>query len=83
MTTSKERAEIDRFKRDMDYYETHREELLEQHPEQWVAIFNQEVVGAGADFDRVLDDLKQRDIPTAHTYIQYVTCKDEILILSL
>jgi hypothetical protein len=32
-------TELERFKQDVAYYESHREELLEKHPEQWVAIF--------------------------------------------
>lgn len=45
-------AEIRRFHRDVDYYQAHREELLKQYPEQWVAIFNEQVVGADPDYDR-------------------------------
>ena len=29
-------AELQRFKRDTQYYEAHREALLTQYPEQWV-----------------------------------------------
>jgi Family of unknown function (DUF5678) len=74
-------AELQRFKRDTQYYEAHREELLTQYPEQWVAIFNQQVVGAAPDFEQLLALLEQSGIPVERTLIEHVTRKEELLIL--
>ena len=74
-------AELQRFKRDTQYYEAHREELLTQYPEQWVAVFNQQVVGAAPDFDQLLTMLERRSIPAQRALIEHVTCKAELLIL--
>lgn len=74
--------ELQRFQRDIDYYQTHYEELLEQYPEQWVAIFNQRVVGADPDARKLFNDLKGRGIPLGQTLTEYVTSKDELWILS-
>ncbi len=74
-------AELQRFKRDTQYYEAHREELLIQYPEQWVAVFNQQVVGAAPDFEQLLAMLEQSAIPVERTLIEHVTRKDELLIL--
>ncbi|MBI4499142.1 MAG: hypothetical protein HY689_14730 [Chloroflexi bacterium] len=71
---------LERLKRDMDYFEAHREELLEQYPEQWVAIFHEQVLGAGPDFDRLLDDLQARGIPVGQVLIERVTRHDELLV---
>ncbi len=38
--------ELDRFQDDMAYFDRHREEILKQYPEKWVAIHKHEVVGA-------------------------------------
>ena len=75
-------AELQRFKRDTQYYEAHREELLTQYPEQWVAVFNQRVVGAAPDFEQLLAMLEHSRIPVDRTLIEYVTRKEELLILS-
>ncbi len=75
-------AELQRFKRDTAYYEAHYEELLEQYSEQWVAIYNQQVVGASPDFDQLLDDLEARGVPPGKGLIEYLTRKEEIWILS-
>jgi len=74
-------AELQRFKRDTQYYEVHREELLTQYPEQWVAVFNQQVVGAAPDFDQLLSLLEHSSIPAERTLIEHVTRKEELLIL--
>ena len=74
-------AELQRFKRDTAYYEAHREELLEQYPEQWVAIFNQQVVGASPDFDQLLDDIEGKGVRVGQVLVEYLTRKDELLIL--
>jgi Family of unknown function (DUF5678) len=74
-------AELQRFKRDTQYYEAHREELLTQYPEQWVAVFNQQVVGAAPDFEQLLAMLEQSGIPVERTLIEHVTRKEELLIL--
>ena len=74
-------AELQRFKRATAYYEAHREELLEQYPEQWVAIFNQQVVGASPDFDQLLDDIEGKGVRVGQVLVEYLTRKDELLIL--
>ena len=74
-------AELQRFKQDTQYYEAHREDLLKQYPEQWVAIFNQQVVGAAPDFDQLLITLEQSGIPAERALIEHVTRREELLIL--
>ena len=74
-------AELQRFKRDTQYYEAHREELLTKYPEQWVAVFNQQVVGAAPDFEQLLAMLEQNGIPVERTLIEHMTRKEELLIL--
>ena len=74
-------VELQRFKRDTQYYEAHREELLTQYPDQWVAVFDQQVVGAAPDFEQLLAMLEQSSIPAERVLIEHVTRKEELLIL--
>lgn len=75
-------AERHLFQKDVGYYEGNREKLLEEYPEQWVAIYNQKVVGAAPDVQQLLTDLKQRGIPTERLLVRHVTREDEMLILT-
>ena len=76
-------AELERFHRDVLYFEAHQEQLLAQYPEQWVAIFDEHVVGADPDVDRLLAAVRERGIPTESALIERVSAKDDVLILLL
>ncbi len=77
-----EGPDLARFGQDAQYYETHQQEFLKVYPEQWVAIFNQRVVGANSDARQLLADLHARGIPIEKALVEHVTEKDELLILA-
>ena len=81
MTPKSQQERIARFQRDVDYYESRYEELLQQYPEQWVAILNQAVVGSDPHLDRLLSRLSLEGIPIEKALIEHVTAEEEILIL--
>lgn len=74
-------AELARFKKDTAYLDAHYEELLEQYPEQWVAIYNQQVVGTGPDFEQLLKNLKAQGFPVGQLLVEHLTRQEEVLIL--
>lgn len=76
-----QRTELERFKRDTAYYEALRPHLLEEYPEQWIAIFQEQVVGVAPDVEQLLTDLKARGIPVGRALVEHVTRHDELLIL--
>ena len=73
--------ELAQFRREIEYYEAHQDELLQQYPEKWVAIFHQTVAGANPDFEQLLTELDERGVPSEHALIRHVTAKDDLLIL--
>lgn len=81
MTPESPQESIARFQRDVDYFESRYEQLLQEHPEQWVAIFNQAVVGTDTDFDALLETLDQAGIPIEKALIEHVTAEEDVLIL--
>jgi hypothetical protein len=74
-------AELERFRKDTGYYEAHHEELLEKYPEQWVAIFDQQVVGAGPDYEQLLTELGEKGVPIERALFKHLTQKEELWIL--
>lgn len=46
-----------RFNHDTEYYKVRHEELVKSYPDQWVAIFDQRVVGTGLDGDKLIYDI--------------------------
>jgi hypothetical protein len=73
--------ELERFKQDTSYYEAHYQELLEEYPEQWVAIYDQQVVGVAKDLKRLVARLQRKGIPPGRAFVEYVTAKEDLLIL--
>lgn len=74
-------AAIDRFHQDGQYFDGHYEELLRQYPEQWVAILDEQVVGADLDFEGLLRILEEKNLPLEQTFIDRVTAQTDVLIL--
>ena len=74
-------ADLARLQRDVDYYQAHQAELLARYPEQWVAIFDEQVAEADPDIDRLLDKLDQRGVPKEQALVERVTAQDDLLIL--
>ena len=79
--TQDRQSGLERFRRDAAYFWAHREQLLREYPDHWVAIYRQEVVGADPDFDRVLDMVEAKGIGPGEVFIEHLTTKDEVLIL--
>jgi hypothetical protein len=69
------------YRRDVDYAIVHYEELLQRYPEHWVAIYGEQVVGAEPDFDRLLENLDRKRIPTNHTFVKYLSAEPIEFIL--
>ncbi len=76
-----DQAELERFKRDIDYYVSHQEELLGQYPDKWIAIFDQQVVGSATDFEQLLKDLSERGIPAERILVEHLSDEEELFIL--
>lgn len=73
--------ELERYRADAEYFEQHRRELLRQYPDRWVAVYNQAVVGAAKDIKRLVRQLERKGIQPGRSYREYLTEKDELLIL--
>ena len=73
--------ELGRFTQDMLYFDQHRHELLQQYPEHWVAIYNQQVVGAAKDLKRLIKQLERKGIPPSQVFREYLTDQADLLIL--
>jgi len=72
--------ELDRFQDDMAYFDRHREEILKQYPEKWVAIHKHEVVGAAKALPRLVAQLERKGL-RGKAFVDYVTTREDLLIL--
>lgn len=70
-----------RHGRDVEFFEYHREELLEKHPDEWVAVYDVEVVDTGKDFLTLLSRLEEKGIPTSEAVIHFMDTDPKPFIL--
>ena len=75
------RQELARFTADVEYFDRHRREIHSQHPDRWVAVYNQQVVGAAKDFKRLIRQIERKGIPRGRAFVEYTTERDDLLIL--
>jgi hypothetical protein len=73
--------DLERYGADAAYFDAHRAELLEGYPDHWVAVYNQEVVGAAREIEDLVKVLEGKGIQPGRTYREYLTDKEELLIL--
>ena len=69
------KAELRRFTEDQRFFGDVYDELLERYPEKWVAVYRKEIVGADADFGRLLKSMKARGYPLSRLAINHVTAE--------
>ncbi|HEY7062673.1 MAG TPA: DUF5678 domain-containing protein [Chloroflexota bacterium] len=74
--------ELERHRRDAEYFQQHRQELLERYPDRWVAVYNQQVVGAAKHHKRLLRQLERKGIPAGFVLCDYLTDNADELILA-
>ena len=74
-------AELERFRRDAQYYEDQLHELVEKYPERWIAILNEQVVGTSRDYDDLLRQLQENGIALERIFIELLTRQEEVFIL--
>ena len=79
--TADEQQWWERGMRDVEYFQRRERELIEQYPESWIAILDQEVVGVAPTFEELLAGLRARGMPTERVLIQDFTTSDDILLL--
>ena len=70
------------LQQEAEYYEAHYEELLEKHPEQWVAILDQKIVGISSDPRELMQNIKDQGVSLRRVLVQHVTRNRETLILA-
>ena len=56
-------VEMQHFKEDALFFNAHHREILRLYPDQWVAVYDKQVVGADEDFRLLMKDLKALGYP--------------------
>jgi hypothetical protein len=55
--------------------------IKRKHPNQWVAIYNKDIVEVNDDFDKLLENLRAKKIVPGHTVIEFLSTTEDIWVL--
>ena len=67
--------ELERYRGDAVYIQEHREQLLKEYPEEWIAVLDLKIVGHSGDLDALLRELDSSGIPRGEACIKHLTTK--------
>jgi len=73
--------DLARYRDDTLYFDAHRDEFVATYPDQWVAIYNKQLVAAAHDLPELLQKLHDRGIPRGRAFKEFVATEDVDLIL--
>lgn len=65
--------------KDFVYFDTYHQELLKSYPEEWVAVYNEEVVEHDKDYLTLISRIDNE--VRRHAVLQHVTARKRPLIL--
>lgn len=64
--------ELAQFHSDSIWFSEHYDDLKAQYPDQWVAVYHNEVVGASEDGIAIIKDTKAKGLPVGHVFVRFV-----------
>ncbi len=73
--------ELERYRADALHFEAHRQELLEEYPERWIAVYGRQVVGTARRLPRLLEKLDRKGLPRGRVFVEHLYSKEDLLIL--
>ncbi len=74
------RQSLDRFERNIEFFEKNREKWLEKYPRWWVAVQDQKLVGRNKNLQRLLKKLRADSVELASAYIKFMERSTWILL---
>ncbi len=77
------RAELERFGADGRWVNKHRNELLAKYPDQVIAVYNQQVVGASKDPRRLVRQLERKGLDPGRVYRKFLSTSDQLVIVHI
>ena len=74
-------SQLKRFTKDTKFLESIRPELTNKYPDQWIAVYQKEVVAVDKSLKRLIDHLKDTNIPASDTVVELLRTKRIPMIL--
>ncbi len=72
--------EADEFQKSIDWFYAHREELVKQHPDQWIGMYQDKIVVA-SELEQLIERMENAGIPRGKALVEFLNTKEENWIL--
>lgn len=69
------------YDRDRRWFQDHRDELLKNHPEQWVAVYKEQLIAHATRLQELVVEIKKVHPAAANIVVEFVTKKPVGLML--
>ena len=73
--------ELSSFRRAARVLSSHHQRLIEKYPNQWIAVYGEEVIASGSTLDAVLKEMARRKVPQGRTVVHFVEKSQRTMIL--
>ena len=70
-----------RFQNDAFYVRDRWEELLQQFPDRWIAVYGQKVVTTARTHKELVAKLRRKGVPPAEAYTKFLATDEPFLIV--
>ncbi len=73
-------AVLEQFEKDRLYIQSHWHELLDQHPDRWIVVYGEELVGEGPTLPDALDDARPK-CAIENAAVEFITHEPRNMLL--
>src|SRR3990172_6782242 len=73
--------ELKRFRRAAHVLSSRHRRLIKKYPNQWIAVYDDDVIASGATLDAVLKEVAKRKVPQERTIVHFVEKNQRTMIL--
>ena len=74
--------ELEAFRETAKFLSSNRPRLIQIYPDQWVALFENEVQAHGDELESVLEELDAKGLPRERALVRYLDTKPRTLVLA-
>jgi ribosomal protein L20 len=71
----------EQYGKSLAYFKSNREKLLRDYDEQWIAIYNSEVIAHGGKWESVIRAVEEAKLPDDEVLFEYLSNEKTILLL--
>lgn len=70
-----------RFRKSAMVLSKQRPRMIQEHPQEWVALFDGEVRASNKSFENLMGEIDRQEIPRGEVLVRFIDSSERIMIL--